>query len=191
MAFDERILAYIVPVNTSARPEHPIVIPPGGGGGGEGIWGPNDPRPTPPIVSPPDAIAPGVPAHPIFLPVYPAHPIVIPPGSIAPGVPTHPIVLPPFVPAHPIVIPPDSIAPGVPAHPIYLPPSIWGPNDPRPTPPIYIPAPPPNPPHPPAEMPPTGFQWAYAYVPVIASWLYVAVAEQAMPHPEPHTASRK
>lgn len=190
MAFDERILAYIVPVNTDARPEHPIVYPPRPGGG-EGIWGPTDPRPTPPIVIPPDSISDGVPTHPIFIPVYPAHPIVIPPGSIGPGIPAHPIVLPPYVPAHPIVLPPDSIAPGVPAHPIYIPPGIWGgANEPFPTPPIYIPRPPIDPPHAPAEMPPTNFQWAYAFVPVIASWLWVAVPESAMPHPEPHTAKK-
>jgi hypothetical protein len=85
----------------------------------------------PPIFIPPDAIEPGVPTHPIFLPVFPAHPIVIPPDAIAPGVPTHPIVLPPPVhPSHPIVIPPDAIEPGVPSHPIVLPPvpplGIWG-----------------------------------------------------------------
>jgi hypothetical protein len=47
---------------------------------------------------------------------------VIPPDAIAPGVPAHPIVLPPLAPGHPIVIPPDAISPGVPAHPIVLPP---------------------------------------------------------------------
>ena len=93
-------------VDSGSHPEHPIFYPPG-------IWGPTDPRPSHPIVIiPPDAVAPGVPTHPIYIPVYPAHPIVIPPGSVAPGVPTHPI---------------------------YLPPGIWGPNDPRPTPPIVIP----------------------------------------------------
>jgi hypothetical protein len=102
---------------------HPIApggLPPGIWGGG------NEPFPTPPIYIPPDAIAPGVPSHPIVLPPgRPTHPIVIPPGSLAPGVPTHPIYLPPPVPAHPIVIPPGVIDPGpppVPAHPIVLPP---------------------------------------------------------------------
>ena len=102
-----------------------------------GVEGPVDPgygidaglRPTHPIVIPPDAIAPGVPTQPIYLPVYPSHPIVIPPGSLAPGVPTHPIYLPVY-PAHPIVIPPDAVGPGQPEHPIVLPPSpplgIWG-----------------------------------------------------------------
>lgn len=118
-------LALITPVGGGDTPQPP------------GIWGGgNVPMPTPPIyIIPPDAISPGVPTHPIFIPVYPAHPIVIPPESIGPGVPTHPIVLPPPCPAHPIVIPPDAISPGVPAHPIVLPPtSIWGPTDPRPTP---------------------------------------------------------
>lgn len=129
-----------------------LITPVGGGGGGErpplGIWGPTDPRPTPPIVLPipPDAIAPGVPTHPIYIPIFPAHPIVIPPDAIAPGVPTHPIVLPPIIwgpddprPTPPIVIPPDAISPGVPTHPIVLPPEIWGPTDPRPGQPIYLP----------------------------------------------------
>jgi len=82
------------------------------------------PQPSHPIVIPPDAIAPGLPSHPIYLPVRPGHPIVIPPGSLAPGTPSHPIVLPPVYPSHPIVIPPGSIAPGVPSHPIYLPPYV-------------------------------------------------------------------
>ncbi|HEY2105069.1 MAG TPA: hypothetical protein VGH29_04760, partial [Candidatus Binataceae bacterium] len=56
------------------------VVGEGHGGGGEkppGIWGGgNEPFPTPPIaiVIPPDAIAPGVPTHPIYIPIYPAHP---------------------------------------------------------------------------------------------------------------------
>lgn len=120
MAFRNVIVKAWVP--EGEHPEHPIVLPPDQPDPPLGIWGPTDPRPTPPIVIPPDAIKPGVPTHPIYIPVYPAHPIVIPPDSIGPGVPTHPIVLPPPIPAHPIVIPPDSIAPGVPTHPIVLPP---------------------------------------------------------------------
>lgn len=151
------------------HPEHPIVIPPGK---------PPDSgaHPEHPIVIPPDGLAPGVPTHPIYLPVYPAHPIVLPPGSIGPGIPTHPIVLPdPPTPSHPIVIPPDFISDGVPTHPIVLPPE---------QPPIELPSPPFTP-QPPAEMPPQGFSWAYAYVPIIAMWLYVAVDNQAMPKPMP------
>ena len=100
-----------VVVDEGAHPEHPIVIPPPG----------SDAHPEHPIVIPPDAIAPGVPTHPIYLPVFPAHPIVIPPDLIAPGVPAHPIYIPVY-PAHPIVIPPGSIGPGYPSHPIVLPP---------------------------------------------------------------------
>ena len=54
-----------------------------------GIWGPTDPRPTPPIYLPPGSgvvLPPGVPAHPNFLPVVPAHPIVLPdPPEKPPG----------------------------------------------------------------------------------------------------------
>jgi hypothetical protein len=97
-------------------------------------------------VIPPDAIAPVVPTHPIYIPVYPAHPIVIPPGSLGGGKPEHPIYLPPPVtglPEHPIVIPPDAVEPGVPSHPIVIPPpplGIWGGSPvPVPTPPIFLP----------------------------------------------------
>jgi hypothetical protein len=108
-------------------------------------------------VIPPDGLAPGVPTHPIYIPVYPAHPIVIPPDAVAPGVPEHPIYFPPVVwpgpgyPAHPIVIPPDSLAPGVPSHPIVLPPSVW-PPDAKPEHPIELPPEPPDLPN----VPPVG-----------------------------------
>ena len=92
-----------------------------------GVEGPVDPgygisadRPAHPIVIPPDAIGPGLPSHPIYLPVYPGHPIVLPPDSIGPGLPSHPIYIPVY-PSHPIVIPPDAVGPGQPAHPIVLP----------------------------------------------------------------------
>jgi hypothetical protein len=120
------------------HPAHPIAP----GGRPPGIWGGgNEPFPTPPIVIPPDAIAPGVPSHPIVIPGHPSHPIVIPPGSLAPGVPTHPIYLPPTIwpsPGHPdqglpdsgnrpmppIYYPPypDQGLPPFPAHPIVVPP---------------------------------------------------------------------
>lgn len=70
-------------------------MPPGQGGGGNGdhIWGPTDPRPTPPIQLPPGY--PGQPpssggggehpAHPIYMPgAHPEHPIVIPPPPTEP-----------------------------------------------------------------------------------------------------------
>ena len=58
-----------------------------------GIWGPTDPRPTPPIYipapePPPEGGGePGEPTHPIYLPVYPAHPIVLPPDVDRPKPP--------------------------------------------------------------------------------------------------------
>ena len=133
-----RFLAWIDPVvgGGGGTPEHPIVLPPERP---PGTWGgAGEPMPTPPIVIPPDALGPGVPAHPIEIPVYPAHPIVIPPDLIAPGVPTHPIYIPPGIwggsgtpmPTPPIVIPeppgggPPVViwpSPGHPAHPIVLP----------------------------------------------------------------------
>jgi hypothetical protein len=118
------------------------------------------PYPANPIVIPPDAIAPGVPSHPIYLPGEPTHPIVLPPGCIAPGVPSHPIVLPPPEPAHPIVIPPDAIAPGVPSHPIVLPPVsvmppiYYPPSTGSPSHPIVLPPPVPGTPEHPIYYPP-------------------------------------
>jgi len=142
-------LAMITPLTSGGRPDNSLPpyidntlpVPP--------------PQPSHPIVIPPDAIAPGLPTHPIYIPVYPAHPIVIPPGAIGPGVPTHPIVLPPPYPSHPIVIPPGAIAPGVPTHPIVLPPlGIWGGAPP------YVdiggPGPQPGPEHPIVLPPPGG-----------------------------------
>jgi hypothetical protein len=84
---------------TDAHPEHPIVYPPvvwpplppkpPEGGSPPGIWGPTDPRPTPPIYipAPQPPGEPGVPTHPIYFPVYPAHPIVLPPDGEKPQPP--------------------------------------------------------------------------------------------------------
>lgn len=91
-------------------PTPPIYFPPGGGGGGgpPGIWGGgNVPMPTPPIANVPGA---GGPPLVIWGPndPRPENPIVIvPPGSMGPGVPTHPIYIPVY-PAHPIVLPPEG-----------------------------------------------------------------------------------
>jgi hypothetical protein len=174
-------LAMITPIDADARPTHPIAP----GGPPLGIWGPTDPRPTNPIVIPPDALAPGVPTHPIYIPVYPSHPIVIPPNAIGPGVPTHPIVLPPPIPTHPIVIPPDAAGPGVPAHPIVLPPSppltIWGgPFDPPRIwggPPAYVDIGGPGPQPPP---PVTGGKWVFSPV---YGWVIDPSAEGGKPVP--------
>jgi len=62
---------------TDPRPTPPIHMPPGAGGGGGGdlgIWGPTDPRPTPPIAWPPLGMwGPNDPR--------PTNPIVIPPEA--------------------------------------------------------------------------------------------------------------
>jgi hypothetical protein len=106
----------------------PIIPPEGGAEPPLGIWGPTDPRPTPPIYIPvPPPPESGLsPEHPIFIPVYPAHPIVIPVppqppsgGGEHPEHPIPPVVWPPMPPKPPL--------------------GIWGPTDPRPTPPIHLP----------------------------------------------------
>jgi hypothetical protein len=88
---------------------------------------------------------------------------VLPPTEPAePGVPTHPIYIPPDgivpvppTPEHPIYFPihPDNTLPDVPGTepPTEPPLVIWGPDDPRPSPPIYIPIQPPE--GPPAYLP--------------------------------------
>jgi hypothetical protein len=83
-------------------PAHPIV-PPGGyppeGGQPPGIWGPTDPRPTPPI----------------YWPGFPGQPPSggQPPGGGSPGEPTFPIWGPPGV-----ELPPGSGYPPVAGHPL-------------------------------------------------------------------------
>jgi homeobox protein ESX1 len=113
---------------------HPIAP----GGQPPGIWGPTDPRPTPPIYIP--VVPPNVVMPPIYIPIVPSHPIVLPPPG-EPPVPTHPIELPP------VIWPPQPPgAPGGGAPPI----ASQGPG--FVTPPIYIPIKP----KPPAEgAPPT------------------------------------
>jgi hypothetical protein len=82
------------------RPSHPIAPggrPPGFWGGvapprpDQGLPG-SQPQPEHPIVIPPDAIAPGVPSHPIYWPIHPDQGL--------PGTQPHP--------EHPIVIPGDD-----------------------------------------------------------------------------------
>jgi hypothetical protein len=135
-----RMTAIARPVE-GLHPEHPIAEPP------LGIWGPNDPRPTPPIylpsfpphpthpivIPPPPDPSNGLPTHPIYIPGYPAHPIVFPPSIWGPNDPR---------PTPPIVIPPSNVVPGRPAHPIVLPPEIW-PGPGQPAHPIVIPPIPP------------------------------------------------
>jgi hypothetical protein len=167
-------------------------------------------------VIPPDAIAPGVPTHPIYIPIYPAHPIVIPPDAIAPGVPAHPIVIPPEeqppgiwgggnepFPTPPIVIPqppgggpPVGIwpNPGHPAHPIVIP---LPPIDAKPEHPIVLPPPdsglPVFPSHPiviPPETPPDReplIEWHAVYAGEENGWVVVGVP--TVPHPVPSAAA--
>jgi hypothetical protein len=96
------------------QPSHPIAP----GGLPPGIWGgappyPDigfpgaQPGPSHPIVIPPDAIAPGIPSHPIYWPIAPSHPI-------APGEP-HP--------EHPIIIPGDD-----PENPKFVIKAAWTPQ---------------------------------------------------------------
>jgi hypothetical protein len=163
-------------------------------------------------VIPPDAISPGVPTHPIYIPVYPAHPIVIPPDTIGPGVPTHPIYIPPGIwgggnepfPTPPIVIipqppggkPPVVIwpSPGHPEHPIVIP---LPPLDVKPEHPIVLPPqqPPgiwgganegfPTPPIviPPMDDKPKLIDWHVVWTGEEAGW--VVVGTPAVPHPAP------
>ena len=126
-------LAYILPVDQGAHPEHPIAP----GGQPPGIWNPV--FPSPPIANVPGAPGydPGKPPG-IWIPVFPSPPIANVPG--APG----------YRPGGdhiwgggnvPMPTPPINLPPGTP-------PGFWGPNDPRPQPPIVIP------PELPPELPP-------------------------------------
>jgi hypothetical protein len=138
--FDAVIVGKITLPEVSTGPLPPGTEPP------LGIWGPTDPRPTPPIyipVPPPTEEGGAKPEHPIYIPVWPAHPIVIPVPPDLGAHPEHPIAYPPLVwpplPTHPIA---PGGPPPHPAHPIHLPPGIWGGgNVPMPSPPIYIPVP--------------------------------------------------
>lgn len=88
----------------------------------EGVVFDRNARPEHPIVIPPEE--PGTEPPPVDEGAHPEHPIYYPP------VPAHPIYLPPY-PEHPIVLPPEGGGGE----------GIWGPNDPRPQPPIENPPP--------------------------------------------------
>jgi|SRR5215472_3540204 len=65
----------------------PDTSPPDPGEPPLGIWGPTDPRPTPPIhipPTPPTDGQPGIPSHPIVLPPVPPDPPIEPPGGAPP-----------------------------------------------------------------------------------------------------------
>lgn len=160
-------LAMITPVGSSPGvPTHPIVIPPNPQPPLV-IWGPDDPRPTPPIFLPPQT--PGEP------PTPPVHIW----GPTDPR-PTPPIFIPPQ--------PPQIWGPGDPrpTPPIYIPPSepgeepkppliLWGPNDPRPTPPIYLP------PQVPGQPPQPPVIWGGGNVPMPTPPIYLPPAGGGSP----------
>ncbi len=168
-------LALITPIGTTEPPQPPL-----------GIWGPTDPRPSHPIAGVPPGGAwpqpprpPGVPTHPIYWPPYPDQGL---PGNQPypdqglPGNQPYPDQgLPGNQPY------PDQGLPGGqggrPTHPIYFPPVIWGPGDPRPTPPIAIPP----------GLPPTlpegpAIEWKVGWTPV-TGWIVVGIPTG--PHPTP------
>lgn len=66
----------VIPPASPGVPTHPIYYPPG-------IWGPTDPRPTPPIANVPGIDNPNPPGF----GAHPEHPIVIPPNEIPPDGP--------------------------------------------------------------------------------------------------------
>src|SRR5262252_5370253 len=119
------------------------VYPPAGGGQPPGIWGPTDPRPTPPIAMPPWWNWGGPPDQ---QPPHPQFPIWVPPGFSPPG------------PGYPPGIGGGPIIPPTPEPPLV----IWGPDDPRPTPPIMWPGYPNWPPTTPSPAPPPD-KWYWAY----------------------------
>jgi len=110
-------MALITPIRSDAHPDHEL------------------PKPQPPSGAHPDHTLPGQlphPEHPIYYPLPPGAPVY--PDQGLPGDQPHPDHTLPGAqphPEHPIVLPPDSGG--------WLPVYIWGPGDPRPNPPIYIP----------------------------------------------------
>lgn len=190
-----RILCWLIPIHTDAgaHPEHPIFYPPPPVDPGYGvpappnhIWGPTDPRPTPPIYWPGFPGGGGGGTQPPSG-AHPEHPIYYPPGPVDPGYgvpgppphiwgPTDPRPTPPiYWPGYPGGGGGGTQPPGGahPEHPIYYPPHIWGPTDPRPNPPIanvpgapgYQPPSGGVPSHPILEPAPPGKVWAYVNIP--------------------------
>lgn len=135
-------LAMITPVTSGAHPDHTL------------------PTPQPPGA--PDQTLPGdlpKPEHPIYYPLPPGAPVDpeygIPedgprPDQGLPGPQPHP--------EHPIVLPPDSGG--------WLPVFIWGPTDPRPTPPIALP--------PAGEMPEGPIDWKCGWT-ATTGWVVVGI----------------
>lgn len=98
------------------------IIPPEGGSP-PGIWGPTDPRPTPPIALPPGypGSPPGIwPNPPEGTAPHPEHPIVLPPDQVPPDM--KPPEVPPAGTTTPV--PPPAGSGGWPVAPIVPPPYV-------------------------------------------------------------------
>jgi len=131
------------------------------GGDPPQIWGPTDPRPTPPIHLGPggEPLPPVIGGGPIY-PGTPTHPIVIPPGPEAP----------PGTPSFPISGPPGIVFPPVPGYP-----PVVGGGPIVGVPPVEIPPPPDGGDKPPPESGGWGFvaEWG--------AWGYFPAPGQAQP----------
>lgn len=205
------ILCWLIPIDTGAHPEHPIVIPPPGGGGGAppGIWGPPGPWPSPPIQLPPgwgSGNPPGIwGGGGVPMPTPPISNVPGAPGYQPPqgGHPEHPIYYPPGIWGGGNVPMPSPPIAGVPGAPGYQPPQIPGIDIPKPSQPIIITPEgktwvyaifrdgssgwvqvdePPNEGQ--VQPPPVdGHQWVPAYVPGIGwCWLSLPIKEQPTPN---------
>lgn len=127
----------------------PVFPPEGGGGPPDHIWGPTDPRPTPPIAFPPGwvgGVPPGTGTWPPQNPPHPAHPIVLPPEQVPPD--QQPPTTPP--PGTVTPVPPPAGSAGWPVNPI-TPPAYVVLNYPG-VGPVYVTPPAPAP----ASRPPAG-----------------------------------
>ena len=174
-------LALITPLTGGeVQPPHPGQPP-------LGIWGPTDPRPTPPIHMPPSGGG---------QPPRPWGPIHYPDQGLPGNQPYPDQGLPGNQPY------PDQGLPGSqprPSHPIYIPPAggqpplgIWGPTDPRPG--YGLPGPQPRPEHPivlppdlPEETPEGGkIEWKTAWTPQ-TGWIVIGIPAEGTLVPTPST----
>jgi len=182
-------IALVTPFDPSLKPDQglPKPQPPTGGGSpprpDQGLPGP---QPTP---TPPEWMLPH-PENPIYYPLPPGAPVY--PDQGLPGEQPHPDQgLPGSQPRPDNTLPgsqpkPDQGLPAFPSHPIVLPPDsggwepvyIWGPGDPRPTPPIALP--------PEGSAPPSGGKvtWKAIWTPQ-NGWQTIGVVVPGGPVPTP------
>lgn len=144
-----------------------------------GIWGGAPSYPDNSLPVPPGMVRP---------PMFPTNPIVIPPDAIAPGVPSFPIYLPPS-PMPPIHIPPSAGRPpgiwGGGNVPMPMPP-IALPVPPGDNPPVVDNSLPGGIAYPDNSLP-VGFRWELHYSPVYG-WILVPV--ENLPAPKPTEGRR-